>query len=82
MEPDSVEFTVIASTVSVLVTSVEVMVLVAYSVGANRYKLPLIVSVVIVEQSIVEKYASRTNAFVTDDNVEHVMVEPINKLLL
>jgi hypothetical protein len=77
-----VEFTVIAFTISVLVTSVDVMVLVAYSVGANKNKLPLIVSTVIVEQSIVDKYASRTNAFVTDDKVEHVIVEPLKMLLL
>ena len=82
MEPVSVEFTVIAFTVSVLVTSVEVIVLVAYSVGANRNKLPLTVSTVIVEQSIVDKYASLTNAFVNPDSVDPVMVEPTNKLLL
>lgn len=81
VDPVRVEPTVIAFTVSVLVTSVEVMVLVAYNVGANNHKLPLIVSTVMVEQSIVDKYASRTNAFVTEDNVEHVIVEPIIILL-
>lgn len=76
VEPNRVE------PVIVLVTRVEVIVLVAYSVGANRNKLPLIVSTVIVEQSIVERYASRTNAFVTEDKVEQVIVDPLKILLL
>lgn len=82
VELASVEFTVIPFTVSVFVTSVDVIVLVAYSVGANRNKLPFIVSVVIVEQSIVEEYRLEMYPFVTEDKVEQVIVDPLNILLL
>ena len=70
------------STVIVLPTNVEAIDDVQYNVGANRNKLPLIVSTVIVEQSIVEKYASLTNAFLNPDKVDPVIVLPTSKLLL